>query len=397
VRVSTLAVELGVDPKDIRRFLRDRYGRVGTGGRWDLDPAQIEQVKWRFEGRGGQAIRERGGLSIPLLVRRNSGPEIVDKVNQLKSNPEDIHIKVEGSSEVLTFYGIIRSWSRRKRRNSSSSSEIVLLSNGIFRESGSFPAVQSYHLESQYCLVNRSGTYYAHHRNYVRALSEVQVPYWLVGQLVERSPTGRDDSPQELLISEYSQFLDSKLASSFILKWEHSSGRPIGDIQLVDLWGTTQEVKPVSRNRYFTGVPSDLRLSLSRYFATINLLKEHPLHSEAFTITLGEIFRRFHIEVGEKAEDLRRDVAERYGFEPYDGGWIKRKGHDQVTISSDLRVFINREFVCIESAKYSQLPLDDEVARRMLTVATAHRDQIYTIRGELKEAIERLFPIGGIT
>ena len=390
MRVSALAIELGVDSKDIRKFLRGKYSQVGTGGRWDLNQEQVEQVKWRFGGMGGQAVKKRNGPSIPLLVRKHSGPEIVDKVNQLRANPEDIHIEVVGSDEVLTFHGIIQSWVSRGRRRSTLGN-IILLSNGEFKESSALPQISSWLLEPQYCLINRNGNYYLHHKDYVKALSEAQIPCWLIEQLIERSATGRDDNPQELLISGYSYFLDNKLSSSFILKWEHSVGKPIGEIQLRDLWVTDEEIKFSTRDSLTS---SDLRLSLSRYLTTINLLKENPFHSEAFTVTLGEIFRRFHIEVGERAEGLRRDIAERYGFEVQGDGWRKRKGSDEVTISPGLKVHINRKFVCIVSAKTSQLPYDDEVARRMLTVSTAHRDQIYTISGELKEALERLFPIG---
>ena len=400
MRVSTLAVELGIDPKDIRKFLRSEYGRVAPGSRWDLNQEQIEQVRWRIGGREGQAIRRRAGPLIPPIVRRHSGPEIIDIVKELQFEPQDIHIEVVGSTEVLIFHRIMRYWSgSRGGSRSSGKPPVVLLSNGEFKESGSLPGIDPWYLESQYCLINRNGTYYAHHGNYVWALTEIQIPHWLVKQLIERKQTtGRDDTPQELLITEYSRFFDTKLCPSFILKWEHSTGKPIGQIQLKDLWGSYDEVGEVTSTRGYSLQPTDLRLAFSRYFATINLLKENPNHSEAFAITLGEIFHRFYIEVGKRAEDLRRDVAERYGFEAYGDGWRKSRGRNQVTISPDLRVHINGKFVCIVSAKTSQLPFDDEIARRMLAVATAHRDQIYTIKGDLKESLERLFPIGnGIT
>ena len=395
MRVSELASQLEVDPKDIRKFLRSEYGQVGTGLRWDLDQTQIERVRWRFgEGGGGRRVprtpRAIGGMYIPPLVRRQSGPEIVNKVKLLRDEPQDIHIKVVGSTEDLIFHRIINSW-RRNTRKSSGNTEVVLLSNGEFKESKDLTGVNNWLLESQYYLIKRGDRYYAYHRNYVQALSEVSVPLWLVPQLIERvSATGRDDTPQELLISDYSILFNQWLDTTSILMWEHKNRDPILLITLRELWDTHIKVSDRSPI-YNTGFV----MCLSRYFTTINLLKEHPQHSEAFNITLGEIFQRFYIAVGERAEGLRRDVAQAWGFEEYNKGWRKSKGGDVVTIGNDLKVHINNKFVCIVSAKSSNLPHDDEVARRMMAVATAHRNQIYTIKGELKEALERLFPIGG--
>ena len=385
MRVSALANELGVDPKDIRKFLRSRYGQVGLGGRWDLDNPQVEQVRWTF----GREIRRgtRGGILVPPLVRRQAGPDIADKARRLQAEPQDIHIKVVGSSEDLVFHKIIDCWADRRSRRRSYST-VVLLSNGEFKESKDLTEISNWLLESQYRLIRRGERYYAHHWNYVQALSEISIPQWLIPKLIERSQaTSRDDTPQELLIGDYARTFDSKLHTIVILKWEYETGKSILELTLKELGD--------SKFNGYRSSPygSDFYLVLSRYFATINLLQENPQDSKAFDITVGELFQRFHIEVGQKAEGLRRDIALRFGFEEYDNnGWRKRKLGDEVVISSDLRVHINHKFVCIVSSKSSLLPYEDEVARRMLAVATAHRNQIYTIKGEAKEALERLFP-----
>lgn len=392
MRVSVLADDLGVNSKDIRKFLRSKYGSVGTGGRWNLDSQQVEAVRWRFEGAGRGLRTTRGprttwGSNIPLLVRKHAGPSIVDKVRQLQVEPQDIHIKVVESDEDLVFHRIINSWQARGRRTAGS--QVVLLSNGEFKEGEELKGISSWLLESQYCLIRRGERYYAHHVNYVQSLSEVSIPQWLIPSLIERpQSTSRDDTPLELLISDYASHFSSKLVASSILKWEHGTGTTLGKVSLRELELWELEFRGVSI------LDPQIGLMFARYFATINLLQEHPQHSSAFEITLGELFRRFYIEIGERAEGLRRDIVSRLGFEECNEGWRKRKGGDEVFISNDLRVHINKKFVCIVSAKSSNLPLDDEVARRMLTVATTHRDQIYTIKGETKEALERLFPIG---
>ena len=388
MRVSALADELGVDPKDIRKFLRSEYGSVGSGGRWWLSQEQVDQVRWRFEETGERKPITLGatrGIYVPPIVRRQAGPDIVDKVKQLQANPQNIRIKVVGSTEDLVFHKIINYWSGRRF-----SPVAVLLSNGEFKTDKGLIGIDRWILEPQYCLIKRGDQYLAHHLNYVDALSKISIPHWLVTNLIDRPhTTGRDDTPQELLINDYARAFNSKLHTIVILKWEYETGKSVLDLTLKELWES--ELKVSRDNPY----GSDFRLALSRYFATINLLQDHPQHSEAFEITIGELFRRFHIEVGQRAENLRRDVALRFGFEECDNNeWRKRKLRDEVIISSDLKVHINHKFVCIVSAKSSQLPYDDEVARRMLAVATAHRDQIYTIKGETKEALERLFPSG---
>ena len=391
MRVSEIADELGVDSKHIRRFLRSEYGNVGTGGRWDLNPQQVEVVQWKFGADNPRAPRAPrasgmgGGLNIPPLVRRKSGPQIVDLVRSLRDHPQDVVIPIRESTEKLTFHRIMNRWTGGRR----SGNTVVLLSNGEFKQASSLTGIAEYLLESQYCIIRRGEKYYLHHRNFVNSLMEIDIPLQLVPHFIERSNTGRDDSPQEVLMGDYSVTFTRLLSTEFILLWEFSTGKPIGEITLEELWPQV----PLAPMRSYSGITP--HSYIRRYFSTINTLREIPPHGEAFRITLGEVFRRFHIEVGEKARELRQEVASKYGFEPTsDGGWIKRKGSDMVEIKDDLGVHINRKFICVVSAKTSYLPYDDEVARRMLTVATAHRNQIYTFRGEAKSTLERLFPIG---
>lgn len=44
-----LAIELGTDPKTARKFLRSlTTDRAGKGGRWIIDPADLDALKDRF-------------------------------------------------------------------------------------------------------------------------------------------------------------------------------------------------------------------------------------------------------------------------------------------------------------------------------------------------------------
>jgi hypothetical protein len=57
MRPVDLAKELGVSPKTVRQWLRDRYGRTDTERyqRWDLTPTQERAVRTRFDARRTRA------------------------------------------------------------------------------------------------------------------------------------------------------------------------------------------------------------------------------------------------------------------------------------------------------------------------------------------------------
>jgi len=397
MRVYTLAAELGVEDKAIRQFLRSRYGTQGRGARWELDEAQVREVRFRFEEGIGHRVTRRGSdsdLSIPPLARKHGDSNLPALVRALRQDPQKYttSIPVVGG-EPMVFRRIMSTYGGRYTRRGQGGT-IAFLSDGTFLDARDATSPDAHLLERNYTVTpsppEGSTRLVIHHINYVEALKVVpNIPHRLRTLLYDKD-TGPGDTPQERLISTYSVAIINPLSSLINVLSYESSGANIYSIPLRSL------LRWELPGGYHRG--DELTSAVARYLTTINLFLEDPTQpGSAFDITLGEVYKRFHYDVGEKANRLQEETAERLGFKlnkgygSRNGQWEKRKGDDQVTISQDLKIHINRKFVCIVSARTSDLPYGDEVARRMLTVATAHRMDINTIRPEERIALARLF------
>lgn len=391
--VAQLADQLGVDGKVIRRYLRSTYQRPSLSTRWDLTPEQVENIIATFEGRGTISL-PRGGADVPLYIRKKN-PNVVSLASDLKSNPQDLIIST--NCGPITVYQIIGKYtSGYSRRTGRSKVWSALLSNGTFVMSTD-PGVpnREWMIESQYCLYKHEEAWHINHKDYVKRVCSLgTISRELLDPLLLSNSTGSLDTPQEVLITHYTRRVEHSLTPSAIL-FQEVKKKPISDFTLTEVINLERinvielELERVSRLSY---QHSPLRSSLARYFATINLIKELPRRSQAFEITLGEVFRRFGLEIEEKASEICLEVAQKLGFEKTDDGWRKSAGGYNVLVDNDLKVYINRQFICITSAKTVDLPYADEVARRMLGVATAHRNQISTITREQRSVLETLFP-----
>jgi hypothetical protein len=69
---AALSLELGVDQKRIREFLRERYGKLPTGTFWNLDDVQAESVRTRFSGPDPLSGTKMWTLEIGDTVRRRA-------------------------------------------------------------------------------------------------------------------------------------------------------------------------------------------------------------------------------------------------------------------------------------------------------------------------------------
>ncbi len=69
--------------------------------------------------------------------------------------------------------------------------------------------------------------------------------------------------------------------------------------------------------------------------------------------------------------------------------WL-RTNPPNVAVTDDYRILINGEFRCVVEGKSAELPKADQIVRRMLTVATRHREQITTLTDDLP-LLEQLF------
>lgn len=72
VTPAALSLELRVDQKRIREFLRSAYGKLPAGTFWDLDEVQAASVRTRFSGHTPSSEGKRWTLEIGDTVRRRA-------------------------------------------------------------------------------------------------------------------------------------------------------------------------------------------------------------------------------------------------------------------------------------------------------------------------------------
>ena len=385
MRVSQLEGQLGVEGKVIRKFLRERYG-LAHARHWDLSQEQVEEVCFHFSGRTPRG--QTSSTVIPSYARREHREELVPLVESLRRQPQDIIIQVEGG-ESLVFHKVMRSWRSGRGRERG-----ALLSNGQFITSQDRGTPGGHLLELQYCFIQRPHgdrlQYKAYAVTYIERLSHIRIPLRLLGPLIdEYSSQALDDTPQEVLIDSFSQKIDKVIVDPSIVLDCELKGVQLKDLTLQGILNGAKEARP-PRYGYSSRDPSRVGIAINRYLATANLL-EDPEETGALKITLGEVYQRFGAAVEGKADNLRDEVAGRLGFTEGSDGWIKRKQLHSVFIGKDLKVHIDGKFVCVVSRKSTNLPYGDEVARRMLMVATEYRNEISTITLVQREALRLLF------
>lgn len=72
---AELAEELAVDPRRVRRWLRDTWPRgMGTAGRWDITTEQVEAARARFADSGDAVAAAVAGPDAPHGGTETAGP-----------------------------------------------------------------------------------------------------------------------------------------------------------------------------------------------------------------------------------------------------------------------------------------------------------------------------------
>lgn len=154
------------------------------------------------------------------------------------------------------------------------------------------------------------------------------------------------------------------------------------------------------------------------FLAGQNLLApDHWTKAPCLGISLGDLWTWASQQqqlVTIKAQRLRDEVAKQYGFvriewkeglsahawlrgEKCTDSWSGRRlsawqgtGKEHVIITDTGKVYVNGIFRCVVEGKVATLPPEDQVVRRMLSVATTHRERIVTLKDDLP-VLERLF------
>ena len=147
-------------------------------------------------------------------------------------------------------------------------------------------------------------------------------------------------------------------------------------------------------------------------------------------MTVRELCQEFILDVENKADALRDEVLERYGFQDVSSckdekilntaletptwymdtdsqlgprprghieGWIRTNGSSgtdgtTVLITHDSQVYINGRYICIINDRDDHLPLGDKIVQRVFALGTDLRNDIYTLdkyRSELEEMFKQ--------
>lgn len=82
---KALAKELGTNGREVRKFLRHKFGKVGQGARWNINPDLVAELKKEFEAYGKRTRSTKKAKAAP------PADEAVDEVEELENDElEDI-------------------------------------------------------------------------------------------------------------------------------------------------------------------------------------------------------------------------------------------------------------------------------------------------------------------
>jgi hypothetical protein len=83
---KALAKELGTNGREVRKFLRHKYGKVGQGARWNINPDLVDELKKDFADWG-----KRTRSTTKKSKATPTADDAVDEVEELENDElEDI-------------------------------------------------------------------------------------------------------------------------------------------------------------------------------------------------------------------------------------------------------------------------------------------------------------------
>ncbi len=244
----------------------------------------------------------------------------------------------------------------------------------------------------------------------------------------------RNDTSQEALISwcvgRIKDWFQTHWSTGTLLTWimcpnSFPKGLSLRDI-LAPALGGTAEVKEKGKEEdeeiagYFS--VDGLVKACAQVLIQTNLIEPDLAVDDTLAIPLAEIWTWYLAQrqlANTNANRLRAAVTTLLGFVPIwidqERAWVKaatpippllqastphwQRGHalewlrthpPNVAVTEGYRILINGDFRCVVEGKSAELPKADQIVRRMLTVATRHRQQITTLNDDLP-LLEQLF------
>lgn len=237
------------------------------------------------------------------------------------------------------------------------------------------------------------------------------------------STAGHHDTPQEALLTwcigalraAFHEIEDSGALTQALL------GHPLTPRTLADLLGPLlgrvragQDPKEViSRER-----PGDpdwcqrLLRACQLFLVGTNLIVPDLETDPSLAVSLPQVWERYieqeHV-TALKAGRLRAAVVQRFGFTDIEfrgeQAWVRAaetvpresgkldtflRDTPNVLVTESCKVYVQGEYRCVVEGRSADLPHADQVVRRLLAVATRHRERISTLRNDLP-ILESLF------
>jgi len=189
--------------------------------------------------------------------------------------------------------------------------------------------------------------------------------------------TGSFETPQERIIAFYEKLLFKRFPRTIEIIRDILEGKDPFKVSLLEILSYEEHET--------TELESSLWKAVRAFLRNTCLLDEPK---EIFDISLRDIFLRFWLEAEKRAESLKKEVLNRFGFEEIWRGW--RKGRLSITREGDIEILDRR--VCIVPQN-RDLPLPDIIANKILFLSSEARYKIPTIAWDQMEELERIFPI----
>lgn len=138
-----------------------------------------------------------------------------------------------------------------------------------------------------------------------------------------------------------------------------------------------------------------------------NLIEPDLETTEVLEISLREVWERYRVHEHRatlRAGQLRAAVVARFGFQEItwheEPAWVRTEPslppsvsayqvHDllkkqpHVLITAGCRIYVNGTYRCVVEGRSADLPHADQIVRRLLAVATSHRERIHTLAADV--------------
>lgn len=138
-----------------------------------------------------------------------------------------------------------------------------------------------------------------------------------------------------------------------------------------------------------------------------NLIEPDLDTADVLDISLREVWERYRAHeqrANLRAGQLRAAVIERFGFQEIvwneEKAWVRTdpplstqvsayqvtellKKQPHVVITEGCRIYVNGTYRCVVEGRSADLPHADQIVRRLLAVATSHRERIQTLTADL--------------